>query len=126
MGALGSEAAAARLSALRRGSPACAPLWIEALPAEQALVELEGREGPVFGLQRARFLAELGRAGEASDLLSGLGDLPAGLAAVRDRLRDSLAGALPVRGTSEGLSAPASRLERWLALVRRWRGPRDV
>lgn len=77
----------ARLRALREaGDPALAPLWIEALPPEEALPELFGRTEPLCRLQRARMLLCAGAAGKARDILEGLEGLPAGLATIRSEL----------------------------------------
>ncbi len=76
-----------RLERLRSaGGEPLAPLWIEALPPDEALAELKGREGAVFRLQEARFLRLLGRAEEAHGILESLDALPPGLARLRDRL----------------------------------------
>ncbi len=62
------------------------PFRYEDLDPAAALDVLAGRDDSVSRLQTARFLLELGRDGEAGDVLSGLGELPAGL----DRVRSAL------------------------------------
>ncbi|WP_025323250.1 tetratricopeptide repeat protein [Deferrisoma camini] len=80
-----------RLSRFREeGREPLAPLWIEALPPEEALEELRGREGAVFRIQEARFLGMLGRVGEAQAVLGGLGELPAGLGRLREAVAREL------------------------------------
>ncbi|MHB8765524.1 MAG: tetratricopeptide repeat protein [Deferrisomatales bacterium] len=98
----------ARLAALG-GREATAPLWIESLEPERALGELAAREGPLFRLQEAHFLLAGGRVDEASAVLAGLRDLPAGLAALRGELvaragRDARPRAEPSRGAAPGLA----------------------
>ena len=96
-----------RLDALRRGGDSTtAPLWIEALPADEALAELRRREGSVFRIQEARVLLDMGRDGDARSVLEGQADLPLGLAAVRDLLRQRLS------GTDRQSLRPASAGER--------------
>jgi hypothetical protein len=81
------SAAAQRLRDLRAsGDPALAPLWIEALPPEEALPELFGRTEPLCRLQRARLLLKAGGTGKARDILEGLSGLPPGLEAIRAEL----------------------------------------
>ncbi len=73
-----------RFAALRaRGAP---PLWSEALPLEESLREVRGRVGPIFRLQEAHVLLELGRVAEARRVLGTLGELPGGLSSLRDEL----------------------------------------
>ncbi|MFU8856399.1 MAG: tetratricopeptide repeat protein, partial [Deferrisomatales bacterium] len=67
------------------------PLWIEALPLEEALPELFGRHEPLCRLQRARLLLLGGRPKAARDILEGLEELPAGLEAIRRELLDEAA-----------------------------------
>ncbi|MEW6488960.1 MAG: tetratricopeptide repeat protein [Thermodesulfobacteriota bacterium] len=82
-----SEAAAQRLRDLREsGDSALAPLWIEALPPEEALPELFGRTEPLCRLQRARLLLRAGGAGKARDILESVEALPPGLEAIRAEL----------------------------------------
>lgn len=108
-----------RLLGLRDQGEGAAPLWIEGLEPTEALAALERRTGPVFGLQRARFLCALGRRREAAEILGGLAELPEGLAAVRDRLQETVA-SLPAEPVT-CVDRPAERLEGWLDRVRRWR-----
>lgn len=76
-----------RLSELReRGGPGPSSLWIEALPPDEALGELCGREGGLFRLQEAFFLIQVGRQEEARDILKSLAELPPGLKPARDDL----------------------------------------
>jgi len=83
-----------RLSALaEREHPALRALWIDTLPPQEALAELFGRQDDLSLLQKARFLLDLGRGGDAAEVLRELGDLPAGLAGLRQELVDALEGA---------------------------------
>ncbi len=59
------------------------PFRYEDRDPDAALAALAGRDDPMSRLQTARFLLELGRDGEAGDVLSGLGELPAGLDRVK-------------------------------------------
>lgn len=80
-------ATAQRLAVLRQGGdPALAPLWIEALPPEEALPELFGRTEPLCRLQRARLLLQAGGRRKAREILEDLQGLPAGLEAIRSEL----------------------------------------
>ena len=98
-----------RLDRIRGSSAeALAPLWIEALPPEEALAELKSREGPVFRLQEARFLQLLGRADEARRTLESLEALPPGLARLRDRLLSGTGADRP-KPEPLGPEPPASR-----------------
>lgn len=69
-----------------KNSPTLASLWIETLPPDEALLELKDRQGEVFRVQEAKFLADLGRFSEASDVLDALGLLPHGLAEIKAEL----------------------------------------
>ncbi|GAB4270079.1 tetratricopeptide repeat protein [Deferrisoma sp.] len=91
-----------------RGNASLAPLWIETLPPEEALGELRGREGPVFRIQEARFLGLLGRADEAREILAGLGELPRGLALLRDAVAADLGEEKTSAGEPESEAAPIS------------------
>ena len=123
-----------RLRSLRKGgAEALAPLWIEQLPAEEALNEVRGREGPLFRLQEVRFLVDLGRTDEAHTVLRSLTELSRGLARVRDALAVGVSflpdAREPRGGGTEELAAPASSvwagaeeaLRQWLFAVRAWR-----
>ncbi|GAB6062615.1 tetratricopeptide repeat protein [Deferrisoma palaeochoriense] len=88
------------------GGEPLVPIWIETLPPEEALVELRGREGPVFRIQEARFLGLLGRADEAREVLAGLGELPRGLALLRDAVAAELGEAKPRTEEPEPEAAP--------------------
>jgi len=91
----------ARFEKIREeGCEPLAPLWIETLPAEEALEDLRGRQGAVFRIQEARFLGMLGRVDEAQAVLGALGELPAGLG----RLREAVARELGADATA----APAA------------------
>lgn len=82
-----------RLSSLaHRADPALTALWIETLSPEEALAELFGRDDYLSLLQRARFLLDLGRAGDAEEVLGELKGLPAGLAELREELLGSATG----------------------------------
>ena len=79
-----------RLSVLKgRGSAELAPLWIEELAPTEALSQLADRDDPLARLQKARFLSALGEEPRAREVLHALGDLPAGLEAVRQSIRSS-------------------------------------
>lgn len=111
----------ARLALLReRGDDRVAPLWLDALPPEQGLREVRGRAGLICRLQEADFLATLGRAREAGELLRSLSALPAGLGGVRDRLLAALPVDSEPAPARQIPPAPAA-LEDWLDRVRRWR-----
>ncbi len=98
-----------RLEWLKRsGEAPLAPLWIEALPPEEALAELRGRDGAVFRLQEARFLQRLGRAEEATRILESLEALPPGLSRVRERLLSGGGAHTPTAG-APGPEPPVSR-----------------
>jgi hypothetical protein len=112
-----------------RTDEAVSALYLETLSPAEALAELSSRQGPLFDLQRARFLAQVGRSAEAAAILEGMRELPQGLSSVRDRLRESLAppvseaaAAARQEGQRPEVSpAPADRLGRWLDRVHRWR-----
>lgn len=105
-----SEAAAQRLRDLREsGDSAFAPLWIEALPPEEALPELFGRTEPLCRLQRARLLLRAGGAGKARDILEGLEGLPPGLEAIRGELLAETASAPAEAEEDRGSESLASR-----------------
>lgn len=85
-----------RLEEIRaRGDPELSPLWIEGLDARRAHKEVLDRDGAVFRLQEARILGELGRREEARQILTGLQELPGGLADVRADLLRGLGEAGP-------------------------------
>jgi hypothetical protein len=116
--------AESRLDLLREsGSQVLAPLWIERLPAAEALRELEGREGALFGVQRVRFLLDLGRTWEARSVLAELGELPPGLDRISLELRKELA-KLEESGKLPDLQRERLEfaLQLWLHRVRGWRG----
>jgi hypothetical protein len=62
------------------------PLWIEALPPEEALAEVRNRRGPIFRVQEARFLIDAGQGEAAREVLDRLPGLPRGLQRLRDGL----------------------------------------
>jgi tetratricopeptide (TPR) repeat protein len=77
-----------RLSALRsRNSSVLAPLWIEESTPVEALRQLSERGDTLSRLQEARFLRALREEQKAWGVLEALGDLPAGLEAVRQSIR---------------------------------------
>lgn len=70
-------------SQLLKANSALTPLWIETLSPDEALEELKGRQGEVFRIQEARFLAALNRSTEARQILEKLSSLPFGLAEIK-------------------------------------------
>jgi hypothetical protein len=113
-----SSAAARRLRDLGAEAPVVAPLWIETLPPEEALAAARAREGAVFRLQEADALLALGRSADAAAMLAGLGPLPQGLSALRERLSDR---AGPVASAPPPPAGRETELRRWLERVRSWR-----
>lgn len=95
-----------RLSALRdRGRPDLAPIWVEDLDPLAALDEVRRWDGAFFRLEEARLLMELGRATEAAAVLAKAGDLPPGLASMRQRVRSQIS-------ESAASSAPPASAEK--------------
>lgn len=135
-----------RLRSLRQGrDDALAPLWIEQLPAEEALAELRGRRGPLVRLQEIQFLLQQQRQSEALALAGSLGELPRGLASLCTeltgriaRLAESATVPLVLTPAAAALADPSppapreatardaflsleSALVDWLSAVRNWR-----
>ena len=78
---------AERLASLKsRGSSELAALWVEASAPAEALGQLAARGDTLSRLQEARFLWALGEEPKARGVLAALGDLPAGLEAVRQAI----------------------------------------
>lgn len=127
-----------RLDALRRSAQSPSPLWIEFMPPAEALIELQGHEGPLAHLQRARLLRTAGQTAAATAQLEALpANLPQGLAVCRDELRTELSAlvtapfAVPTGCTRDRFSTSAKgvahdrtgvvSLRQWLTRTQAWR-----
>ena len=85
------------------------PFRYEVLDHDAAVAALDGRGDPVSRLQTARSLLGLERIAEAEAVLRSLGELPAGLARVRDALLERVPEA-PVAEPAEAFPPAAGAM----------------